>query len=102
MVWRLNPNIRSVPRYYRKKILDLQGGICAMLTCKRDYKLGIHDSETDHIIPWNKGGRSVPENLRVLCKKCHIKESNFDYRERWVNRFYKQDYTAILTLLSFK
>lgn len=27
--------------------------------------------QVDHIIPMNNGGRSVPENLQILCRKCN-------------------------------
>lgn len=27
--------------------------------------------QVDHIIPMNKGGKSVPENLQILCRKCN-------------------------------
>lgn len=37
---------------------------------------GVTDSsrvffQVDHIIPMNKGGRSIPENLQILCRKCN-------------------------------
>lgn len=27
--------------------------------------------QVDHIIPMNHGGKSVPENLQILCRKCN-------------------------------
>ena len=27
--------------------------------------------QVDHIIPMNKGGKSIPENLQILCRKCN-------------------------------
>lgn len=27
--------------------------------------------QVDHIIPMNKGGKTVPENLQILCRKCN-------------------------------
>ena len=27
--------------------------------------------EIDHIIPMNKGGKSVVENLQILCRQCN-------------------------------
>lgn len=30
----------------------------------------------DHILPWSKGGETIPENLQTLCSKCNIGKSN--------------------------
>ena len=36
-------------------------------------EVGLH---IDHVIPVSKGGKSVPENLRVLCSKCNGRKGN--------------------------
>lgn len=30
----------------------------------------------DHIIPWSKGGETVPENLQTKCKNCNLGKGN--------------------------
>lgn len=30
----------------------------------------------DHIIPWSKGGRTIPSNCQMLCTTCNIKKSD--------------------------
>ena len=27
--------------------------------------------QVDHIIPMSRGGKSIPENLQILCRKCN-------------------------------
>lgn len=34
------------------------------------------DFQVDHIVPMNRGGKSVPENLQILCCKCNAKKSD--------------------------
>lgn len=35
--------------------------------------------QVDHIVPWSKGGETVPENLQTKCKECNLgKGSAFD------------------------
>ena len=53
-------------RYY---ILARDGSRCAL--CGRSPKEDGVKLEIDHIIPVSKGGKTVPENLRVLCADCN-------------------------------
>jgi 5-methylcytosine-specific restriction endonuclease McrA len=36
---------------------------------KRVWDFG--EMEGDHIVPWSKGGKTVPENLQMLCRDCN-------------------------------
>ena len=38
--------------------------------------------QLDHIIPREDGGTDDPENLQVLCKKCHAKKSGYERKNR--------------------
>ena len=29
----------------------------------------VRDVEGDHIVPWSKGGKTVPENFQMLCRR---------------------------------
>ena len=49
-----------------------QGGKCAC--CKKPFEY--KDMHGDHRIPWSKGGKTVPENLDMLCKTCNAMKSN--------------------------
>ncbi len=30
----------------------------------------------DHVVPWSKGGETLPENLQTKCKKCNLGKGN--------------------------
>lgn len=46
---------------------------CAHCGLTGNNRLGF---EVDHITPMNKGGKSVPENLQILCRSCNRKKSD--------------------------
>lgn len=46
---------------------EQQDGICPI--CGK--KFALSEMEGDHIIPWWNGGKTVIENLQMLCKKCN-------------------------------
>jgi hypothetical protein len=57
-------SLRAFDEKTKVKIYEKQKGICPV--CKKHYDIGA--MEADHIIPWSRGGKTVPENCRMLCK----------------------------------
>lgn len=49
-----------------------QKGVCPRCKCTFKYE----EMEGDHIVPWSKGGKTVPENLQMLCRRCNGLKSN--------------------------
>lgn len=63
----------SDKRLFSKEEIELklleQGNVCAI--CKQSKET----YEGDHINEWSKGGKTIYENLQVLCKDCHYKKT---------------------------
>ena len=57
-------SLRAFDDKTKVKIYEKQKGICPI--CKKTYEIG--SMEADHIIPWSKGGKTIPENCQMLCK----------------------------------
>lgn len=57
-------SLRTFDDKTTQKIYASQKGICPV--CKKHYEFGA--MEADHIIPWSKGGKTTPNNCRMLCK----------------------------------
>jgi len=57
-------SLRAFDEKTQVKIYEKQKGICPV--CKKHWDIGA--MEADHIIPWSKGGKTVPENCQMLCK----------------------------------
>ena len=79
----VNQNTRSIPPWYRRQILREQDGFCAGNSCHKHEPLDWREAETNHIIPWHKGGRTVRFNLEVLCITCHKKLTRADAKARF-------------------
>ncbi len=64
-------NIRAFTETQKRQAYERQGGICPY--CAREHRPKTHyelnEMEGDHITPWCEGGKTVPENLQLLCKE---------------------------------
>lgn len=64
--------IRAFSDSQKRTVYEQQGGICTC--CGKKYKY--EEMEGDHITPWSKGGKTVIENLQMLCRDCNRRKSN--------------------------
>lgn len=66
---------KNVPKRLRYMVLERDNYKCRV--CGRspasEHGVKLH---IDHVIPWSKGGETLPENLQTLCGECNIGKSN--------------------------
>ena len=60
-------NLRAFDDDEKRAAYETQKGVCPR--CKQHFDFA--EMEGDHIVPWSKGGKTVPENLQMLCKRCN-------------------------------
>ena len=65
-------NLRQFDDDEKRETYETQGGICPK--CGKHF--AIEEMEGDHIVPWSKGGKTVPENLQMLCRDCNRRKSD--------------------------
>lgn len=65
-------SIRAFSDSMKQKVFEKQGGICP--SCKNKFEFP--QMEGDHITPWREGGRTLIENLQMLCKDCNRRKSS--------------------------
>ena len=65
-------NIRQFDERTKLEAYERQRGRCAI--CGKHFEIG--EMHGDHIVPWSKGGKTVPENCQMLCTTCNIKKSD--------------------------
>lgn len=65
-------SLRTFSLSQKKKAYDRQTGICKI--CGEHFEFS--EMEGDHITPWSQGGKTVEENLQMLCKRCNAQKSN--------------------------
>lgn len=64
--------IRTFSDSMKQKVYEQQKGKCAI--CKEPFE--IYQMEGDHITPWSEGGKTLEENLQMLCKDDNRRKSS--------------------------
>ena len=65
-------SIRAFSERDKRSAYERQKGICV----KCNEKFAINEMQADHITPWSKGGKTIPENCQMLCDDCNRRKSN--------------------------
>ena len=65
-------SIRAFTESQKRAAYEKQKGICKK--CGKHFEL--EEMEADHITPWNKGGKTSPENCYMLCLECNRRKSD--------------------------
>ena len=67
-------NLRQFDDDDKRTAYETQKGVCPKCVGSFAYE----EMEGDHIVPWSKGGKTVLENLQMLCRRCNaIKSDRF-------------------------
>lgn len=65
-------SIRTFSEGQKIKAYEKQKGICPICGKHFEYE----EMQGDHIVPWSKGGRTIDENLQMLCSTCNATKGN--------------------------
>ena len=65
-------SIRAFTQAQKRRAYERQKGICP----KCGEHFGLSQMQGDHIIPWSQGGRTVDDNLQMLCQRCNAVKSD--------------------------
>lgn len=60
-------SIRAFTDSQKRRAYERQGGYCP--SCGEHFEY--EEMQGDHILPWCQGGRTVDENLQMLCRACN-------------------------------
>ncbi|MBR4752370.1 MAG: DUF262 domain-containing protein [Thermoguttaceae bacterium] len=63
-------SIRQFEPREKQAAYEKQGHKCAI--CGETFEL--EEMHADHITPWSKGGKTIPENCQMLCRDCNLKK----------------------------
>jgi 5-methylcytosine-specific restriction protein A len=64
----------------RAEVWMRDGGRCRGHYCTEAPPLALEVVHIDHILPLRRGGTNHPDNLRVLCRRCHVLRADNAHR----------------------
>lgn len=64
-------SLRQFDEEDKREAYEQQQGICPICGKHFEYE----KMHADHITPWHSGGKTIPENLQMLCRDCNLKKS---------------------------
>lgn len=72
-----NLSIRAFTEAQKRRAYERQGHKCPCCVKNGiDTEYAYNEMQGDHIIPWSQGGRTIDDNLQMLCQKCNNDKSN--------------------------
>lgn len=72
---RIHKTKREISDRMRFRILMRDGFTCKSCGRSPVKELDV-ELHIDHILPWSKGGETIPENLETKCKQCNLGKGN--------------------------
>ena len=70
-------SIRAFPEQMKRRVYEKQGHKCPYCLANGiDKEYAFDEMQGDHIVPWSKGGKTVEDNLQMLCSKCNNEKSS--------------------------
>lgn len=64
-------NLRTFTESQKRQAYEKQKGVCK--NCGKQF--AFEQMQGDHIDPWSKGGKTIPENCQMLCAECNRRKS---------------------------
>lgn len=65
-------NIRMFDKRDARAAYERQGGVCPYCGGRFEFE----EMHADHITPWSRGGRTIPDNCQMLCRDCNLKKGS--------------------------
>lgn len=71
---------REIWQQLRLEVWTHDGGRCQGPYCREQPPIPLAQAHIDHILPLSKGGDNSLENLRTLCRRCHVLRAGHEHQ----------------------